>query len=411
MFKAGISAQDLAGKTNQLATVAAATSTDLNDLARIYQQGASTGSFGQDKINQLAERGIDIYHALEAATGRSGAELKGMISDGKIGIAEMDSALAHMTEGHGIYAGSLAAMANTTGGKLAQMKNNISQALGDVMGIALEILHPFGTAMVSFTQSLRDGFTAFRGPIIYASTAVAWFFGNLVTIGKFAWATAQLGAITFFNDIVYFFGTTIPAYLSWFGENWSQVFTDAGNVVMTVFRNMAINIGSAMAAIWDYIASGGTTELQFAFVPLLDGFKATVAELPNIPDRAMTDLERQLTAQTEQLGGQLANNFDAMLADASQKVGEADTQIKDTVGRVQKDGSDTAIAAANKAAENKAIGVRTAEGQTLAAQLLRGQLSKEDRALKAQDEANGHLSDIERHLREGNRNNARGKKF
>ena len=409
LFKAGISAKDVAGKTNQLATIAAATSTELNDLARIYQQGASTGSFGQDKINQLAERGIDIYHALEAATGASGSELQKMISDGKVGIAEMDSALVHLTEGNGIYAGSLETMANTTAGKMATIKNNVSQALGQVMGVAIEVLQPFGTAIVTLSESLSAAFVSFREPIIYAATAVAWFFGNLLSIGQFAWLSTKLFAVTAFNDIAYWFTDKLPAYLTWFSQNWKQVFYDAGNLIVTVFANIGKNIRDAMVAIWDFIASGGTAELSFAFTPLLDGFKATVSELPNIPDRAMTELEKSLTAQTEQLGGQLANNFDAMLADAQSKVDKASPKIKDTAVTGQGDGASSAASAANNAAENKAIGVRSAEGQSLAAQLQRGLMTKEDKTLKVQEEHLEIAKRMERNQR--GKSNQQGKPF
>jgi tape measure domain-containing protein len=402
LFKSGVSATALAGKTNQLATIAAATSTELGDLARIYQQGANTGSFGQDKINQLAERGIDIYHALEAATGANGAELKKMISDGKIGLTEMDAALAHLTTGNGIYAGSLDVMANTTAGKMATIKNNVSQALGQVMGVAIEVLQPFGSAIVTLSESLSAAFASFREPIIYAATSVAWFFGNLITIGQFAWASTKLFAVTAFNDIAYWFTDKLPAYLTWFSQNWKQVFWDAGNLIVTVFANIGKNIGSAMKSIWNYIKSGGTAELSFAFVPLLDGFKATVSELPEIPDRAMTELEKSLTAQTEGLGGQLADNFDSMLADAQTKVDKGTPEIKDTAGKLDPaagDGADSANKAANKAAENKAIGVQSAEGQSLAAQIQRGMLTKEDKALKVQEDQKTILERMERNQR------------
>ena len=91
LFKGGVAAVDLASKTDQLAKIAAGTSTELGDLARIYQQGANRGSFGQDKINQLSERGIAIYEGLQHATGKSGAA-RGMTGqdgtgrDGKEGV-------------------------------------------------------------------------------------------------------------------------------------------------------------------------------------------------------------------------------------------------------------------------------------------------------------------------------------
>lgn len=407
LFKAGVSAADLAGKTNQFAKIAAATSTEIGDLARIYQQGANAGSFGQDKINQYAERGIAIYDGLRFATGKSGAELQKMISDGKIGTAEMDAALAHLTEGHGIYADSLTNLGNTTAGKWSTIKNTVTQALGGMMGVALEILAPFGTALVMLTEQTVAAFESFKPQIMYAAVAGAWFFGNIVDLGRFAWATMSLYAVTAFNDIIYFFTDKIPAYLDWFSANWKQVFWDAGNLIVTVFANIGKNIGSAMTAIWDFIASGGTAELKFAFVPLLDGFKATVSELPNIPDRAMTELEKSLQAQTEGLGMQLGDNFDSMLKDAEQKMSKQAPELSNTAGKAAAGAaSETNTAAKNaskKMAENKAAQINSAEGQSVVAQMLKG--------LKGDDDKSAKKAAIksEKHLEKLARNSDRGK--
>lgn len=410
LFKSGVSAADLTAKTEQLATIASATSTEISDLARIYQQGASIGSFGQDKINQLAERGIDIYHALEAATGKSGGALKEMISEGQIGIKEMDAALAHMTEGNGIYAGSLDVMANTTAGKFSAMKNNMTQALGEIMGVALEIFQPFFTAIVAMSEQLKAGFMEFREPVMFAATAVAWLFKNFVDLSRFAFVSFGLFSVTAFNDFAYFFTDTVPAYLAWFSQNWKQVFVDAGNLIVTVFSNIAKNIGSAMRAIWDYIKSGGTTDLQFAFTPLLDGFEATVSELPNIPDRAMTELEKQLSAEIEGLGSSLANDFDAMLANtvananipqaelSGQTSGGVNASPGDAMDKASKDAS-------RRAVENKGSLIRSSEGQSVLAQLSKAMGKGDDtkRTVKAVETVADKITNIEREVRNGRR--------
>lgn len=447
LFKAGVSAADLAGKTNQLATIATATSTDLNDLARVYQQGAVTGSFGQDKINQLAERGIDIYHGLEASTGKSGGALKKMISDGKIGLTEMDGALAHLTEGNGIYAGALQNVAGTAGGMMSQMKNNTQQALGQLMGYGLSVFRPILAAGVAFTGGLKVAiialepvFTQSMG-IISAVMSTAWtaisdvatgafslifgdsaltfdsvitwmasmlgaatfIFANIGTFADYAWTTMKLGAAMAFNDIIYFFTDTIPAYLGWFSENWANVFLDAGNLIVTVFANIGKNIGSAMMAIWDFIASGGTAKLEFAFVPLLDGFKSTVSELPNVPERAMTELEQQLTVDLGQMGADLGTGLTAAMTAAVDSVGTQTATTLDTAKPKTESGEDTAAKKANKPVENKAVLVRSSEGQSVVAQMAKA-FGKGDREKKAQDaqiQSAKDLKDIAREVRRG----------
>jgi len=356
LFKAGVAAADLAGKTDQLATIAAATSTELSDLTRIYQQGANRGSFQQDKINQFAERGIDIYHALTAVTGKSGEALTKMITDGQIGITEMDAALAHLTEGNGIYAGSLETMGNTTSGMLSRIKNNFMQALGGIGGAGLTAFKPILTGLLEISEkskgwllaispvatqvmmTIRAAFVgmwsvasaAFTG-IFGASTATfssmlaatmswvtkfRWYFENLLPITQFVWMNIALGAVTMFNDIAYWLTDKMPAYLTWFGENWTNVFSDIASATATIFTNLATNIANAMTAIWEFIKSGGTADLELAWTPLLTGFESTVAALPDIPERVLTELEQSLQTQTEALGTQLADSFDALELEA-----------------------------------------------------------------------------------------------
>jgi tape measure domain-containing protein len=179
LFKAGVSAKDLAGKTDQLAKIAVATSTELGDLTRIYQQGANAGSFGLDKINQLAERGIDIYGGLAAATGKSKGELSKMISDGKIGITEMDAALASLTTGTGYYTNALTDVGNTTGGMFSQIKNNITQALGSLAGPLLEAFKPVLAIGVKMSAGLKDGVSKMLPVISMAGQAIASMLSTL----------------------------------------------------------------------------------------------------------------------------------------------------------------------------------------------------------------------------------------
>lgn len=357
LFKAGVAAVDLRGKTEQLATIAAATSTELADLTRIYQQGANRGSFGQDKINQMAERGIDIYHALEATTGKSGAALADMISGGKISITEMDAALAHLTEGNGIYAGSLETLGDTTSGMLARIKANFMQALGGLGGAGTEAFKPVLASILTMSEGIKTSmasvspvvvqvfatikavftgiwsvisgvFTAIFGTaqasfggilqtVMDWATKFRWYFENLWPLTQFVWTQIALGAETMFSDIGYWLTDKLPVYAQWFGENFLNILTDIDTATATVFMNIGTNIKAAMVAIWDYIKSGGTADLEIAWTPLLEGFESTVSELPDVPDRAMTALEQSLQTRTEELGAQLADSFDKLSMEAN----------------------------------------------------------------------------------------------
>ena len=442
LIKAGVPVTQVTTKLEQLGQIAVATKTPIEDLSRIYRQGMAKGAFQTDLVNQMAERGIDIYHALTAVTGLQGEALSKAMQDGKIGADEMNKAIEHLTTGHGIYAGAVEAVGQTTAGMLAQIGNNVKQAFGTMFATGNQTLGSMLRSLVSMTEGWKTAFVQLQPLVVQVMMVVAdafklvfdigvavwtglfgagqmsfsgliavgmdwatkfrFFFQNFGQIAQFAFLQLSLFAVTAFNDVIYFFTDTMPAYLSWFSQNWKQVFVDAGNLIVTVFSNIATNIGNAMRAIWNFISSGGTTELKFAFVPLLDGFKATVSELPTVPDRAMTELEKSLDSQIQTIGTNLADNFDKMSAEASASLNVElpKTELKDVATEAQQQAS--ADKASRKAVENKAAKVNSAEGQSVVAQFMNA-FKKDDQkeGVKAQKDAAKHLEHIAREVDRG----------
>jgi tape measure domain-containing protein len=350
LLKAKVPVDQITSRMEQLGGIAMATKTPIEDLSRIYRQGMARGAFQTDLVNQMAERGIDIYAALTAVTGKSGQALAEMMSAGKIGAAEMNAAIDHMTLGHGIYAGVVDNVAKTTAGMWSQSTNNITMALQTMFGIAVEGNGGLLQSFVNITEQIKQR-AASIGPVIlqlsnmitgifrglgavvstvwitifgqtqatFAGmlstvmdwiTKFRWFFENIVPIVQFVGLQMILAMVTAFEDIAYWLTTKLPAYLTWFKNNWKNVFTDIWNGTKTVFSNIGDNIKSSMQAIWDYIKSGGTGTLEIAWKPLMDGFKSTVEALPEVPDRAVTALEEGMQSQIEALGTNLANSFE-----------------------------------------------------------------------------------------------------
>lgn len=363
LLKAKVPVDQITSRMEQLGGIALATKTPIEDLSRIYRQGMAKGAFQTDLVNQMASRGIDIYAALTAVTGASGEALAEMMSSGKIGAAEMNAAIDHMTLGHGIYAGVVDNVAKTTAGMWSTSVNNISMALQTMFGVAVEGNNGLLASIVSVTDQVKQR-AASIGPVIlqlsqmiigifrglqaivgtvwatvfgqtqttFAGmlgttmewvTKFRWFFENIVPVVQFVGLMMLLTLVSVFNDIAYWFTTKLPAYLDWFANNWKAVFRDLAVGTMAVFTNLGSNIKNAMGVIWAFIKSGGTSGLEFAWTPLLDGFKSTVAELPDIPDRAMTALEAGLQEQMQTIGTNLADSFDAMMADANASMAAA----------------------------------------------------------------------------------------
>lgn len=351
LFKAGIAAKDITGKLDQLGNIAAATKTPIEDLARVYQQGMNQGAFGQDKINQLSDRGIAIYEGLAHATGKSGAALKEMISDGKIGPAEMNAALEHLTTGTGLYAGAMVNLGQTTGGMWSGLMNKAGLAarelginlLGafDAKGIMAQATSIFSNlrsqianampAFMAVATVVKAAFSAvwevvtvvfssitgamgvtsgnFMQTFLEWAAIATWAFKNWPDIAMLAFTNVGLALVRFGADFAHLFTGVMPALFSWFGDNWSQLFMTAASFIGSVFTNIGKNIMAVMTAVWDFIASGGTKSFSVAWTPLLDGFKNTVKELPNIPPRAIGQLESQLASDSERLAESLSGSL------------------------------------------------------------------------------------------------------
>lgn len=424
LLNAQVPASDLTNKLRMLGDIAAGTGKPIEDFVRIFAKVKSTGKVSLETLNQLAERGVPIYTALQQQLGVSREEMLKMISSGEVGFDDMNASLEGLTTGAGVFAGGMAAQSLTLSGLWSTLKDNLSFAVREI-GVNVANAFDFKGLMtrgIELFQRIKSGIAdwlpVFRAVALVAQSAfgavweivtvtfasiqsalgltsgdwqatfvtwaatASWAFENWPDIMELAFIKTQLALVSAGNDFVHLFTGVLPALLDWFGSNWSNVFTDAANLVVTVFGNIATNIMSVMSGIWDYIASGGTASLKVAFVPLMEGFESTIKTLPNIPERAVTALEKQLTADSvrlgDALGESLAQKIDANLKMLDDFRAEQAATIQPTLAGAggpdaqASESTPAADAASKRAAENKAISTNSSEGQSVVAQFLRG---------------------------------------
>ncbi|HRA90084.1 MAG TPA: tape measure protein, partial [Planctomycetaceae bacterium] len=289
LLTAQVPADQLIGKLRMLGDVASGTGKPIEEYAAIFQKVKNTGKFGLEQINQLAERGVPIYGQLQSQLGVTREELGTMISAGKLGFNDMEKALEGLTTGQGLFAGGMAAKSQTFAGLWSTLKDNVAIVLEKIVGGFTMMLKPAMSFAIVVLQKIATGFTAlepvimgvmasvssmmnsvwtgiqsvvssvfgsifgdtsgtFDSIITYAAMmmgAAGYAFENLGTIASFAFKSAQLSAAIWINDIVYFFSATMPAYLTWFGDNFANIFLDAAAIVGTVFSNIGANIMAA----------------------------------------------------------------------------------------------------------------------------------------------------------------------
>lgn len=453
LFKAGVPVTQLIGKLDQLGNIAVATKTPIEDLSRIYRQGMARGSFQTDLVNQMAERGIDIYHALEAVTGKSGAALATMMQDGKIGAMEMNAAIAHMTEGTGIYAGAIGNVSKTTAGLWQTMKTNIGFAARDIgqnimeafdfkgllasgselfatlrteiaaampafMAVAIVVQSAFG-AVWEIVTVVFNGITAALGitgsnwltSFVEWAAVASFAFKNWPAIAELAFVNLALWLVQAGSQFTHFFTGVLPVLFTWFGDNWRNLFWTNFDFLTTLFVNLGTNIRAFFTSIWNFIKSGGKN-WEFAWTPMLEGFQSSLASLPNIPKRAITDLEKQLQADSARLGAalsvglseEIASNLKMLDDFKTQQANLVSPELVDQAGKQSLGAEGGAMSAASKAAvENKAALARSSEGQSVAAQFLRGMVKSDTgkAALKAAEATAAGVTKLVREVEQG----------
>jgi hypothetical protein len=201
-------------------------------------------------------------------------------------------------------------------GMFQSLKAGIASAKPAFIATAAVVKAAFGAIweIVTVTFSSISAALGLTGGDFMATfmkmAAVATFAAkNWPEIYMAAFVKLKLWLVQAGANFAHLFTGVLPALFSWFTENWANIFLDAAAFVGVVFSNIGKNIKDAMSAIWDFIASGGTKSLEFAFTPLMDGFGTAITKLPDIPERAIGELEAKLQKESDKMGKALGSGL------------------------------------------------------------------------------------------------------
>lgn len=189
--------------------------------------------------------------------------------------------------------------------------SQLAKTIAGTLGSAFE----FTKGLFSNIAGLTSGFGKFfegvdegAGVFEFLSVEINVWYSTLgeklvLAADTFALFFVQIGA-----DTAHFFTGVIPAYFAWFGENWSSILSDMATNEVTAFKNIGKNIQMAWGAIKAYLTGA---PLKFNWTDLEDGFVNTVKKLPDVPPRAISELEQGLKLSVNAAS---QNLFDAMKA-------------------------------------------------------------------------------------------------
>lgn len=249
----------------------------------------------------------------------------------------------------------------------------------------------YSTVFATFPEIASAAWSAVAGS---TGNAMEWMFNTvnetlgLVTalfqnwrgIVETATVSSQLSVVRFGNQLAYWFGTVIPEWLSWFSQNWYDVFTDVVNITATV----AGNIWQNLVNLWNGIVGLFSGEgFSFEWTPLTEGFESAIKELPQIAEREMGPVEKELQQQLDNLATDLVNNVAASRKEFADKIqfdaGKLDLKTPSTAKRPgEADGSE--FEALGAASRQK----RIFSTFSVAAAQLQGQGGGQDRTQKDQ---------------------------
>lgn len=182
-------------------------------------------------------------------------------------------------------------LAVSIGQKLMPMAKQLVSFVRTMVERMQEVWSAVGDRVIGVVTKIRDAWVKFiRGYITVLSYGMAAIEQWRDTI-KAAGAAAVLAVTKFALDTKHWFTVALPAYLKWFGENWTELFYDIGNYVRIVVKNMWDNLKKFFDSVVYAMAGGGW---KFEWTALTDGFEATMAELPKIAEREKDAVEEAM---------------------------------------------------------------------------------------------------------------------
>jgi hypothetical protein len=255
--------------------------------------------------------------------GKSGQDMIPMLSGGGEALREM------MDEGNRLagFSGVDAAKVEAANDAITRMQlafTGIARDLAIELAPAVEMI---AVGVQKVGELGRAAFGTVKDFAIDAFLVAEFGWTHMGEIATLAWNTIKLGGIGFFEDMKFMFTDQLPALVTWFGDQWGNIWFAAINNSLSLLINFGQNIRDFFSSVWEFISSGGE---NWNFVPtnLTDGFQAAFDKLPDIPQRALTDLEKSLQSEIDSMSGGLLDGLgEHMLAGRAAIAGPEGTPV------------------------------------------------------------------------------------
>lgn len=186
----GATANNVVDELVMLGNVASGVGAPLGDIAYLYGTLRTQGRAMTVDIRQFAGRGIPIYEELAKVLGVTKNEVSGLVTEGKVGFAEVEKAFKNMTSSAGIYnnlmeeqSKSLTGMISNLGDAWDSVLNDLGKANQDLFGDAIQGALYFVEHMddvLRIVKSIAVGYGSMKAAIALNTLATKGYTGVVI---------------------------------------------------------------------------------------------------------------------------------------------------------------------------------------------------------------------------------------
>lgn len=197
MLGFGLAADKTQGYLQTLGDISMGNSEKLMSLTRAFSQIGAAGKATMEDINQMIDAGFNPLQIMSETTGKSMADLREEVSDGKVSFEDIAGAMQIATSEGGRYYNAMEKASQTMNGKLSTAMDALNTALGELTQSLLPIvtkvvekITEWANAFASLDQGTQEtilkiaGLLAVAGPVLSIIGKISSGISALISIGS-----------------------------------------------------------------------------------------------------------------------------------------------------------------------------------------------------------------------------------
>jgi tape measure domain-containing protein len=151
----GVAAEDVVDTMSRLGDLAQGDTEKLNRLTDAFGKLKAKGKASLEEINRFTEAGVPLVEELAKNYGVTTQEVLKLVTQGKVGFAEVEEAVASLTSEGGKFFELTKKQSQTLNGLISTLKDNFGLLLRDLGENLLPIIKPIVNTLIGALQQLR----------------------------------------------------------------------------------------------------------------------------------------------------------------------------------------------------------------------------------------------------------------